>query len=180
MVNRNDATRGCDVGGTVVFRGGQFSPRRLRAEREVGSLPAGGWARRRSEPFCLTWPGPSKQRREKPLHGFCEPASTRSSGRLRAGIGCRDHQAGGVSVGALFRHFERWVISWRPRHTSVAPSAGNVRNRRRNTGQSASASTALTILQDITAGSTNRCSYELMVAARTDEALKEMLQNVLG
>ncbi|CFE46696.1 TetR family transcriptional regulator [Mycobacterium tuberculosis] len=35
-------------------------------------------------------------------------------------------------------------------------------------------------MRDITAGSTNAVLYELMVAARTDEKLKETLQNVLG
>lgn len=88
----------------------------------------------------------------------------------------------GVSVGALFRHFETMG-------DSMAATAYEVLRRQLETFTKQVAEipadrpalpAALTILRDITAGSTNAVLYELMVAARTDEKLKETLQNVLG
>lgn len=88
----------------------------------------------------------------------------------------------GVSVGALFRHFETMG-------DFTAATAYEVLRRQLETFTKQVAEipadrpalpAALTILRDITAGSTNAVLYELMVAARTDEKLKETLQNVLG
>lgn len=88
----------------------------------------------------------------------------------------------GVSVGALFRHFETMG-------DFMAATAYEVLRRQLETFTKQVAEipadrpalpAALTILRDITAGSTNAVLYELMVAARTDEKLKETLQNVLG
>lgn len=88
----------------------------------------------------------------------------------------------GVSVGALFRHFETMG-------DFMAATAYEVLRRQLETFAKQVAEipadrpalpAALTILRDITAGSTNAVLYELMVAARTDEKLKETLQNVLG
>lgn len=88
----------------------------------------------------------------------------------------------GVSVGALFRHFETMG-------DFMAATAYKVLRRQLETFTKQVAEipadrpalpAALTILRDITAGSTNAVLYELMVAARTDEKLKETLQNVLG
>lgn len=88
----------------------------------------------------------------------------------------------GVSVGALFRHFEAMG-------DFMAATAYEVLRRQLETFTKQVAEipadrpalpAALTILRDITAGSTNAVLYELMVAARTDEKLKETLQNVLG
>lgn len=88
----------------------------------------------------------------------------------------------GVSVGALFRHFETMG-------DFMAATAYEVLRRQLETFTKQVAEipadrpalpAALTILRDITAGSTNEVLYELMVAARTDEKLKETLQNVLG
>lgn len=88
----------------------------------------------------------------------------------------------GVSVGALFRHFETMG-------DFMAATAYEVLRRQLETFTKQVAEipadrpalpAALTILRDITAGSTNTVLYELMVAARTDEKLKETLQNVLG
>ncbi|CFD29987.1 TetR family transcriptional regulator [Mycobacterium tuberculosis] len=88
----------------------------------------------------------------------------------------------GVSVGALFRHFETMG-------DFMAATAYEVLRRQLETFTKQVAKipadrpalpAALTILRDITAGSTNAVLYELMVAARTDEKLKETLQNVLG
>lgn len=88
----------------------------------------------------------------------------------------------GVSVGALFRHFETMG-------DFMAATAYEVLRRQLETFTKQVAEipadrpalpAALTILRDITAGSTNAVLYELMVAALTDEKLKETLQNVLG
>lgn len=88
----------------------------------------------------------------------------------------------GVSVGALFRHFETMG-------DFMAATAYEVLRRQLETFTKQVAEipadrpalpAALTILRDFTAGSTNAVLYELMVAARTDEKLKETLQNVLG
>lgn len=88
----------------------------------------------------------------------------------------------GVSVGALFRHFETMG-------DFMAATAYEVLRRQLETFTKQVAEipadrpalpAALTILRDITAGSTSAVLYELMVAARTDEKLKETLQNVLG
>lgn len=88
----------------------------------------------------------------------------------------------GVSVGALFRHFETMG-------DFMAATAYEVLRRQLETFTKQVAEipadrpalpAALTILRDITAGSTNAVLYALMVAARTDEKLKETLQNVLG
>lgn len=88
----------------------------------------------------------------------------------------------GVSVGALFRHFETMG-------DFMAATAYEALRRQLETFTKQVAEipadrpalpAALTILRDITAGSTNAVLYELMVAARTDEKLKETLQNVLG
>lgn len=88
----------------------------------------------------------------------------------------------GVSVGALFRHFETMG-------DFMAATAYEVLRRQLETFTKQVAEipadrpalpAALTILRDITAGSTNAVLYELMVAARTDEKLKETLQDVLG
>lgn len=88
----------------------------------------------------------------------------------------------GVSVGALFRHFETMG-------DFMAATAYEVLRRQLETFTKQVAEipadrpalpAALTILRDITAGSTNAVLYELMLAARTDEKLKETLQNVLG
>lgn len=88
----------------------------------------------------------------------------------------------GVSVGALFRHFETMG-------DFMAATAYEVLRRQLETFTKQVAEipadrpalpAALTILRDITAGSTNAVLYELMVATRTDEKLKETLQNVLG
>lgn len=88
----------------------------------------------------------------------------------------------GVSVGALFRHFETMG-------DFMAATAYEVLRRQLETFTKQVAEipadrpalpAALTFLRDITAGSTNAVLYELMVAARTDEKLMETLQNVLG
>lgn len=86
-----------------------------------------------------------------------------------------------VSVGALFRHFDTMG-------DFMAATAHEVMRRQLDEFSKKVAEipadklvlqAALTILRDLTANSTNTVMYELMVAARTDEKLKETLQIVL-
>jgi AcrR family transcriptional regulator len=88
----------------------------------------------------------------------------------------------GVSVGALFRHFETMG-------DFMAATASEVLRRlmERGTKQVAAIppdqpplEAGLTILRDITSSPGNAVLYELLVAARTDEKLKATLQQELG
>jgi AcrR family transcriptional regulator len=87
----------------------------------------------------------------------------------------------GVSVGALFRHFDTMG-------DFMAATAYEVLRRQLDSATKQVAAipsdrpvleAALTILRDITGNSTNTVMYELMIAARTDEKLNATLQNVL-
>ncbi|WP_407688536.1 TetR/AcrR family transcriptional regulator [Mycobacterium sp. HUMS_1102779] len=88
----------------------------------------------------------------------------------------------GVSVGALFRHFETMG-------DFMAATASEVLRRQLETftkrvaeipADRPALEAALTILRDVTASPTNAVLYELLVAARTDEKLRETLQHELG
>jgi AcrR family transcriptional regulator len=88
----------------------------------------------------------------------------------------------GVSVGALFRHFETMG-------DFMAATASEVLRRQVEIGTKRIAQIppdrsvvegTLEILRDITSGPTNAVFYELMIAARTDEKLKETMQHELG
>ena len=88
----------------------------------------------------------------------------------------------GMSVGALFRHFETMG-------DFMAATASEVLRRQIEsfTKQVAeipadrpALEAALAILRDITSSSTNAVLYELMIAARTDEKLNAHLRDVLG
>jgi AcrR family transcriptional regulator len=88
----------------------------------------------------------------------------------------------GVSVGALFRHFETMG-------DFMAATASEVLRRQLEsfTKQVAeipadrpALESALAILRDITGGPTNAVLYELLIAARTDEKLRDTLQHELG
>jgi AcrR family transcriptional regulator len=88
----------------------------------------------------------------------------------------------GVSVGALFRHFETMG-------DFMAATASEVLRRQLETftkrvaeipADQPALEAALTILRDITGGSTNAVLYELLIAARTDEKLRDTLQDELG
>lgn len=88
----------------------------------------------------------------------------------------------GVSVGALFRHFETMG-------DFMAATASEVLRRQLEsfTKQVAeipadrpALEAALTVLRDITSSPTNAVLYELLIAARTDEKLKATLQQELG
>jgi AcrR family transcriptional regulator len=88
----------------------------------------------------------------------------------------------GVSVGALFRHFETMG-------DFMAATASEVLRRQVETGTKRVAEipadrpaleAALAILRDITSGPTNAVIYELLIAARTDEKLRAAMQHVRG
>jgi AcrR family transcriptional regulator len=88
----------------------------------------------------------------------------------------------GVSVGALFRHFDTMG-------DFMAATASEVLRRQLETGTKLVAEipadrpaleTALAILRDITSGPTNAVFYELVIAARTDEKLRDTMQRELA
>jgi AcrR family transcriptional regulator len=88
----------------------------------------------------------------------------------------------GVSVGALFRHFETMG-------DFMAATASEVLRRQLDLftkgvaeipADQPALEAALAILRDITSGPTNAVLYELLVAARTDEKLRDTLQHELG
>lgn len=88
----------------------------------------------------------------------------------------------GVSVGALFRHFETMG-------DFMAATASEVLRRQLETGTKLVAEipadrpaleTALAILRDITSGPTNAVFYELVIAARTDEKLRDTMRRELA
>lgn len=87
----------------------------------------------------------------------------------------------GVSVGALFRHFDTMG-------DFMAATAREVLRRQIEMGAKRAAEipadrpalqSLLAILRDITHNPVNAVMYELMVAARTDEKLRATLQEVL-
>ncbi|OBE98635.1 TetR/AcrR family transcriptional regulator [Mycobacterium sp. 852002-10029_SCH5224772] len=88
----------------------------------------------------------------------------------------------GVSVGALFRHFDTMG-------DFMAATASEVLRRQLESftkrvteipADQPALEAALAILRDITSGPSNAVLYELLVAARTDEKLRETLQHELG
>jgi AcrR family transcriptional regulator len=88
----------------------------------------------------------------------------------------------GVSVGALFRHFETMG-------DFMAATAAEVLRRQLESvtkqlaeipSDGPALEAALMILRDLTSGPRNAVLYELLVAARTDEKLKATLQDELG
>lgn len=124
-----------------------------------------------------------QQRREETVGRLLEAAiaSIVEVGYARASAAVITKRAG-VSVGALFRHFETMG-------DFMAATASEVLRRQVEsfTKQVAeipadrpALEAALTILRDLTSSPTNAVLYELMVAARTDEKLKAHLRDVLG
>ncbi|SPM43651.1 TetR family transcriptional regulator [Mycobacterium numidiamassiliense] len=124
-----------------------------------------------------------QQRREETVGRLLEAAiaSIVEVGYARASAAVITKRAG-VSVGALFRHFDTMG-------DFMAATASEVLRRQVEsfTKQVAeipadrpALEAALTILRDLTSSPTNAVLYELMVAARTDEKLKAHLRDVLG
>ncbi len=123
-----------------------------------------------------------QQRREETVGRLLEAciATIVEVGYARASAAVITKRAG-VSVGALFRHFETMS-------DFMAATASEVLRRQLEsfTKQVAeippdrpALEAALTILRDITSGPTNAVFYELVIAARTDEKLRETLQHEL-
>lgn len=88
----------------------------------------------------------------------------------------------GVSVGALFRHFETMS-------DFMAATASEVLRRQVESGTKRVAEipadrtaleAVLAVLRDVTSSPTNAVLYEMLIAARTDEKLKATLQRELG
>jgi AcrR family transcriptional regulator len=124
-----------------------------------------------------------QQRREETVGRLLEAciASIIEVGYARASAAVITKRAG-VSVGALFRHFETMG-------DFMAATASEVLRRQVEsfTKQVAeipadrpALEAALTILRDLTSSPTNAVLYELMVAARTDEKLNAHLRDVLA
>ena len=124
-----------------------------------------------------------QQRREETVGRLLEASITSivEVGYGRASAAVITKRAG-VSVGALFRHFETMS-------DFMAATASEVLRRQVEsfTKQVAeipadrpALEAALTILRDITGSSTNAVLYELMIAARTDEKLNAHLRDVLA
>jgi AcrR family transcriptional regulator len=124
-----------------------------------------------------------QQRREETVGRLLEAAiaSIVEVGYAHASAAVITKRAG-VSVGALFRHFETMG-------DFMAATASEVLRRQVEsfTKQVAeipvdqpALEAALTILRDITSGPTNAVLYELMIAGRTDEKLNAHLRDVLA
>jgi AcrR family transcriptional regulator len=123
-----------------------------------------------------------QQRREETVARLLEAsiATIIEVGYARASAAVVTKRAG-VSVGALFRHFDTMG-------DFMAATAYEVLRRQLNSFTKRVAAippdrpaleAGLTILRDITSSSTNAVLYELMIAARTDEKLNTTLQHVL-
>lgn len=124
-----------------------------------------------------------QQRREETVGRLIDAciATIIEVGYARASAAAITKRAG-VSVGALFRHFDTMG-------DFMAATASEVLRRlmERGTKQVAAIppeepplEAGLTILRDITLSPGNAVLYELLVAARTDEKLKATLQRELG
>jgi AcrR family transcriptional regulator len=124
-----------------------------------------------------------QQRREETVGRLLEAgiASIIEVGYARASAAVITKRAG-VSVGALFRHFETMG-------DFMAATASEVLRRQLESFTKQVAAipadrpaleAALAILRDITGGPTNAVLYELLVAARTDEKLRDTLQHELS
>jgi AcrR family transcriptional regulator len=124
-----------------------------------------------------------QQRREETVARLLEAciATIVEVGYARASAAVITKRAG-VSVGALFRHFETMG-------DFMAATASEVLRRQLESftkgvaeipADQPAVQAALAILRDITSGPINAVLYELLIAARTDEKLRDTLQHELG
>jgi AcrR family transcriptional regulator len=124
-----------------------------------------------------------QQRREETVGRLIEAciATIVEVGYARASAAVITKRAG-VSVGALFRHFETMG-------DFMAATASEVLRRQLESftkrvaeipAEQPAVEATLAILRDITSGPTNAVLYELLIAARTDEKLRDTLQHELG
>ncbi len=127
-------------------------------------------------------PRTQQQRREETVGRLLDAciATIIEVGYARASAAVITKRAG-VSVGALFRHFETMG-------DFMAATASEVLRRQLETFTKRVAEippdrpalqAALAILRDVTAAPSNAVLYELLVAARTDEKLRATLQHEL-
>jgi AcrR family transcriptional regulator len=123
-----------------------------------------------------------RQRREETVARLLEAsiATISEVGYARASAAVITKRAG-MSVGALFRHFDTMG-------DFMAATAQEVGRRQLDSftkqvaeipSDAPALEAALRILRDLTRNSDNAVLYELMIAARTDEKLNATLQNVL-
>lgn len=124
-----------------------------------------------------------RQRREETVGRLLDAgiASIIEVGYARSSAAAITKRAG-MSVGALFRHFETMG-------DFMAATASEVLRRQLESftkrvaeipADRPALEAALTILRDVTGSPTNAVLYELMVAARTDEKLNAHLRDALG
>ena len=124
-----------------------------------------------------------RQRREETVGRLLEAciATIVEVGYARASAAVITKRAG-VSVGALFRHFETMG-------DFMAATASEVLRRQLESftkrvaeipADQPALEAALAILREITSGPTNAVFYELVIAARTDEKLRDTLQHEMG
>ena len=124
-----------------------------------------------------------QQRREETVGRLLEACidTIMEVGYARASAAVITKRAG-VSVGALFRHFDTMG-------DFMAATASEVLRRQLESftkrvaeipADQPALEAALAILREITSGPTNAVLYELLVAARTDEKLRDTLQHELG
>ena len=124
-----------------------------------------------------------QQRREETVGRLLEACidSIIEVGYARASAAVITKRAG-VSVGALFRHFETMS-------DFMAATASEVLRRQVESGTKRVAEipadrtaleAVLAVLRDVTSSPTNAVLYEMLIAARTDEKLKATLQRELG
>lgn len=123
-----------------------------------------------------------QQRREETVGRLLEAciATIIEVGYARASAAVITKRAG-VSVGALFRHFDTMG-------DFMAATASEVLRRQLESftkrvaeipADQPALEAALAILRDITSGPTNAVFYELVIAARTDEKLRDTMQHEL-
>ncbi|BBX97551.1 TetR/AcrR family transcriptional regulator [Mycobacterium lacus] len=124
-----------------------------------------------------------RQRREETVARLIEAgiATISEVGYARASAAVITKRAG-MSVGALFRHFETMG-------DFMAATASEVLRRQLEAftkrvadipADRSALEAVLTIQRDLTSSPTNAVLYELLIAGRTDEKLHAHLQNVFG
>ena len=173
MVNRNDAAVvATGVGGTVVYRNGEFREG-YGTTVKSGRFIAGRCANPRK--LLPDMARTQQQRREETIARLLDASidTIVEVGYARASAAVIAKRAQ-VSDGALFRHFPTMG-------DFMAATAHEVMRRQLDLftkrvaeipADKPALEAALTILRDVTGNATNTVMYELLVAARTDEKLQ--------
>ena len=181
MVNRNDeAIVATGVNGVVVFREGEFRDGYGETVKSGRFLKAG--AARAGIRLGLKWPELSRSAGRKRSPASSTRASPRSwKSAMPAASAKVVAQRAQVSDGALFRHF--------PTMGDLMAATAHEAGRRQLEvaakrivdipSDRPAIEEVLAIIRDLTGNSTNTVIYELMVAARTDEKLRDTLREVM-